>query len=290
MNTININVKSRDDYQDYQDDEYNQFNFFRFEFNSELQSIFISIQFQNFVSQQFQFQSYFQNRVYYSQQYNQQQQQSSSQLNQFSNDQSQQSILFSSAQRKQIIDSTNQNVQSNALNFNQRSYRQYNNRQRFVDKVFHVVTKEKNISKTNENSSVDYYDDDDYYDDTSNDDDIDENTNDSTTKNNFMIFFLKISIVQRVCTHCKTKFLFNNKLHRHLRQRVYQSNSFIDSFVKIFRQKFIESITYSEFAEVVKIFHQSIEKTILNFVAETSAEIIIFFASTNTDFDYEFRK
>ena len=71
LNTINVNVKSRDNHQNYQNDEYNQFNFFRFEFNFELQSIFISIQFQNFVSQQFQFQSYFQNRVYYSQQYNQ---------------------------------------------------------------------------------------------------------------------------------------------------------------------------------------------------------------------------
>ena len=87
LNTTNVNAKSRDDYQNYQNDEYNQFNFFRSEFKLKLQSIFISIQFQNFVSQQFQFQTYFQNRVYYSQQYNQQQQQQSSfQSNQFSND------------------------------------------------------------------------------------------------------------------------------------------------------------------------------------------------------------
>ena len=145
--------------------------------------------------------------------------------------------MFSLTQRKQIIDSTNQNIQSNASNFNQRSYRQYNNRQRFVDKIFHIITRKENISKTNENSFVDYYDDDDYYDDISNDNDIDENTNDSTTKNNFMIFFLKIFIVQRICTYCKTNFFFNNKLHRHLRQRACQSNFFIDSFVKIFRQR-----------------------------------------------------
>ena len=216
LNTINVNAKSRDDYQNYQDNEYNQFNFFRFEFNFELQSTYISTQFQNFVLQS-QFQFYFQNRVYYSQQ-----QQSSSQFNQFSNEQQQQSILSTSTQRKQIIDSIDQNAQSNALNFNQRFYRQYNNRQRFVDKIFHVATRKENISKTDENSFVDfyeindYYDDDDYYDDTSNDVDFDEITNESTEENS-MIFFLKIFIVQRHCAHCKTEFFFNNKLHRHLR-------------------------------------------------------------------------
>ena len=119
-----------------------------------------------------------------------------------------------------------------------------------------------------------------------------------------MIFFLKIFIVQRICTYCKTKFLFNNKLHRHLRQRACQSNFFINSFVKIFRQrnfillakqfdefiKFIEFITYSEFTEIVKMFHQSIRKIIFDFATKKSSKIIIFFVSINIDFDYEFRK
>ena len=40
----------------------------------------------------------------------------------------------------------------------------------------------------------------------------------------------------------------------------------------------------------MKIFHQSIEKIIFSFATKTSAKIIIFFVSINTDFDYEFRK
>ena len=99
---------------------------------------------------------------------------------------------------------------------------------------------------------------------------------------------MKIFIVQRVCIHCKTKFLFNNKLHRHLRQRACQSNFFIDSFVKIFRQQ--NFILLARQSESVKIFYQSIKKIIFNLAAKTSAKIIIFFVSINIDFDYEFRK
>ena len=103
-----------------------------------------------------------------------------------------------------------------------------------------------------------------------------------------MIFFLKIFIVQRICTYCKTKFLFNNKLHRHLRQRACQSNFFIDSLVKILQQR--NFILFARQSETVKIFHQSIKKIIFNFATKTSAKIIIFFVSINIDFDYEFRK
>ena len=178
-------------------------------------------------------------------------------------------ILLLSIQRKQIIES-NQNVQSNASNFNQRSYRQFNIRQRFVnktfhadsnqkiDEIFHSASKQENISKTNENRFDDFYENDDYYDDVILQI-IDDSVTNESTDDISIIHFLKIFIFQRSCKYCKTNFFFNNKLHRHLRQRAYRTNSSIDSLMNIFQHQnaIVLFITFTEF---VKVFHQSVAK------------------------------
>ena len=148
--------------------------------------------------------------------------------------------------------------------------------------------------KTNENFFVDYYKNNDYYDDTINNVNNDENI-DESTKKNFMIYFLKIFIFLRLCNHCNAKFSFNNQLYRHFRQRICQLNSFVDSFANVVRQNVNSStkqfFVFIEIIEFVNVFHQSIMKIIFNQNFENHfIEIINFFVSINTNFDYAFRK
>ena len=49
-------------------------------------------------------------------------------------------------------------------------------------------------------------------------------------------------------------------------------------------------VSFVASTEAVKVFHQLVVKVTFEAVVAASTKIIDFFASINTDFDYEFRK
>ena len=245
-----------------QDDEYN--------FRSNLQLIFVFAQFSNFVSQysvsQTQY-SNWQNRAYQNQQ--------QSQRNQFLNDQSTSSTLSSSSLSKLIIEALDQDILSNASNFNfyqnqRQSFRRFDdnrNSNRYstiAQSTYWDSTDKENREELDRDDSKAYYDDEKYYDDESYDDDLhdvstytirSENYSDDV-KNHDTIHDDKIVIdalffeltKQRVtyaCRLCKKSFVFNNKLHRHVRKCRIKSKVFLDFKKTIF-------VFYSSNASIIE--------------------------------------
>ena len=185
----------------YQLDNYQRF--YQFEF----QQTFVSIDFQIFFNQ-FQNFNQYQNRVYQNRQ---------QQKNQYSNASSQQLTLSISLSLKQIVESSNRNVVSNAFDFYQQSssqqqrqsFRSFDfNKQRFA-KIFYN-TNQKNQSIEIEkifleklwqtyqidetNAHLDqtnaHYDDDDYF-----DDEFSENINESKNQNSLQFETTQINYI-----------------------------------------------------------------------------------------------
>ena len=148
---------------------------------------------------------------------------------------------------KQITIESNQNATSNAFDFNNRSFWQYDNRKN--NQIYHVIEQQNNqlesidvfldeiwefnTTYSNDENYEIYYNDDKYL----NNDFIEkklENQNDfETTKANFVnqstnqyettkIKSIFIEIFSQksifVCWRCNISFYFNNKLHKYIRQ------------------------------------------------------------------------
>ena len=190
----------------YQFDNYQRF--YQFEF----QQTFVSIDFQNFFNQ-FQTFNQYQNRAYQNRQ---------QQKNQYSNASSQQLTLSVSLSLKQITESSNRNVASNAFDFYQQSssqqqrqiFRSFDfNRQR-TTKVFYSTNQENQsfeiekiffeklwqayqIDETNahlDQTNV-HYDDDDYF-----DDEFSEDINESKNQNSLQFEITQINYINQSIT------------------------------------------------------------------------------------------
>ena len=143
--SVNNTTENRDREEFFSNYFYDNYQRSYYQFDVSSQQFFMSTDFQNFFNQFQNFSSVislnqYQNRVYYSQQ-----QQQSSIVNLYSNAAQQLSISIVSSKQKQItVIETNQNVVSNAFDFNNRAYRQYDNKQ--IDKNFHdSVNNQENV-------------------------------------------------------------------------------------------------------------------------------------------------
>ena len=138
-------------------------------------------------------------------------------------------------------------------NFNS-SYRSFNNRQ-WIAKIFHVNANQKNVDSTQINNDtflmfVDYYDNNKYLNNEffsinqSNNENTNNVDNHESSSNSSIINFLNIFVSKFICWRYVKKFLFNNKLHNHVRQRTCLQKFL---YKKIFRKSINFTFEISNF-------------------------------------------